>query len=70
MDVRFERVAVEETFALRQRVLRPRLTVRDVETAEDREADTAHVIARLRTDEVVGRCCIGGARRSAVVDRS
>ncbi|SNQ51936.1 GCN5-related N-acetyltransferase [Frankia canadensis] len=43
-----------ETFALRQRVLRPSLTVRDVETPRDRDVDTAHVIARLVTGEVVG----------------
>jgi len=54
VGVRLERVAVAETIALRQRVLRPSLTVRDVETARDRDVDTVHVIARLLTGEVVG----------------
>lgn len=53
-DVRLERVAVEETFGLRQRVLRPSLTVGEVETPGDRDADTAHVIVRLLGGEVVG----------------
>ncbi|MBL7500353.1 GNAT family N-acetyltransferase [Frankia sp. CNm7] len=54
VEVRLERVGSEATLPLRQRVLRPHQTVRDVVFPRDDEPDTAHVVAVLPDGAVVG----------------
>ncbi|OHV35299.1 hypothetical protein BCD49_05010 [Pseudofrankia sp. EUN1h] len=53
-EVRLERVGAEVTLPLRQRVLRPHQTVRDVAFPGDDEPDSAHVVAVLADGTVVG----------------
>ncbi|MBL7487813.1 GNAT family N-acetyltransferase [Frankia sp. AgB1.9] len=57
-DVRLERVSVEATLELRQRVLRPHLTPAELVFPHDREPDTAHVVALLADGTVVGTASV------------
>jgi GNAT superfamily N-acetyltransferase len=57
-EIRFEWVGAEVTWPLRQRVLRPHLTVRDVSFPGDDAPDSAHVVAVLPDGTVVGTASV------------
>ena len=58
MEVRVERVAGPETFALRQRVLRPHQTVEDMALAGDDAPEAGHFLARAGDGAVVATATV------------
>ena len=58
MEVRVERVAAPETFALRQRVLRPHQTVEDMALAGDDAPEAGHFLARAGDGAVVATATV------------
>jgi aspartyl/glutamyl-tRNA(Asn/Gln) amidotransferase C subunit len=58
VEVRVERVAASETFALRQRVLRPHQTVQDMALPGDDDPDAGHLVARDTDGAVVATATV------------